>query len=521
MNLSNLRIGTRLAFAFGVTLFLLAVVTGLGVYRLLEADRLSERLVERDFVKVDLALQIQVDTRAMTRRIFELATTNDDKQVAHVISRLEVDRKDADDALAKLDAILFLPEGKARLEAVRSARKALDASVAKVVDLAQQGKRDVLLKVIQAETTQLVDKSNSANKELTVFQRDLLKTYVKENDEAILSGVRFMIGLGVLALLAGVAFAWLLGRSITVPLRDALAVARRVAQGDLTISSHSDARDEFGDLARAQGEMVASLRSIVGEVRAGTDHIATAGGEIAQGNTDLASRTEEQAASLEQTSASIRHLEETVQRNVGAAQKASELVTEASRVAHDGGDAVKGVVKTMGSIQTSSRKIAEIIGVIDGIAFQTNILALNAAVEAARAGEQGRGFAVVATEVRALAQRSATAAKEIKDLIQSSVSDVEQGAGQVERTTQTIGEVVSAVERAARLMEEIALASREQGEGISEVTKAVGQMDTVTQQNSALVEETAAASESLKAQARALVEVVSRFRMQAGNFAAA
>ena len=311
---------------------------------------------------------------------------------------------------------------------------------------------------------------------------------------------------------------WMALRGGIIAIRGSL---ERIGAGDLTSAADVEGSDEISLALHAIHEMQQNLARTMRDLRHVSDSLGTAGGEIASGNQDLASRTEEQAASIQQTSSSIRELDDAVQRNVGSAGKASELVAEASRVANAGGKAVEGVVKTMEDIQASSRKIAEIISVIDGIAFQTNILALNAAVEAARAGEQGRGFAVVASEVRALAQRSATAAHEIKGLIEDSTHAVDHGARQVKSTTATIHEVVVAVERAARLMEEIALASREQGEGISEVSKAVGQMDGVTQQNSALVEEMAAASESLKGQARSLVEVVSRFRVGDAGFAAA
>jgi methyl-accepting chemotaxis protein len=322
-----------------------------------------------------------------------------------------------------------------------------------------------------------------------------------------------VIALNVSILLAIVAVGYFLAISITRPLKEAVGVAQRVAAGDLTAHIEPSTRDEIGDLMRALKEMNDSLLGIVGQVRVGTDTIATASGQIAAGNQDLSSRTEEQASSLEETAASMEELTGTVKQNADNARQANQLAVSASSVAVKGGSVVSQVVDTMGSINASSRKIVDIIGVIDGIAFQTNILALNAAVEAARAGEQGRGFAVVAGEVRNLAQRSAAAAKEIKTLIGDSVGKVDAGSALVGEAGKTMEEIVGSVKRVTDIMGEIMAASQEQTTGIEQINQAIAQMDQVTQQNASLVEEAAAAAESLQDQAGNLAQVVSVFKL--------
>ena len=317
------------------------------------------------------------------------------------------------------------------------------------------------------------------------------------------------------ALLLGGVFAWLLTRSITRPLRQAVHAAEQVAAGDLTVEIDTRATDETGALLRALGHMNTSLSKIVDEVRSGTQTISGASSEIAAGSFDLSSRTEQQAAALEETAASMEELTGTVRQNADNARQANQLAITASGVASQAGQAVDQVVATMGSINASSRKIVDIIAVIDGIAFQTNILALNAAVEAARAGEQGRGFAVVASEVRTLAQRSAAAAKEIKQLIGDSVEKVDTGTRLVDQTGATMREVVDSIRRVTDIMGEISSASQEQITGIDQVNQAMGQMDNATQQNAALVEEATAATAALQEQAQRLAQVVDVFKLDA------
>jgi methyl-accepting chemotaxis protein len=307
----------------------------------------------------------------------------------------------------------------------------------------------------------------------------------------------------------------MLSRSITGPLSNAVSIARTVASGDLTSRIEVTSKDETGQLLQALKDMNDSLVRTVSEVRSGTDTIATASSQIASGNLDLSSRTEQQASSLEETASSMEELTTTVRQNADNARQANQLAVSAADVAVKGGSVVSQVVETMESINTSSRKIVDIISVIDGIAFQTNILALNAAVEAARAGEQGRGFAVVASEVRNLAQRSAAAAKEIKSLIGDSVDKVDAGSKLVGEAGSTMDEVVASVKRVTDIMSEILAASQEQSAGIEQVNQAIGQMDQVTQQNASLVEEAAAAAESLQDQASNLAAAVGVFRLDA------
>ncbi len=348
------------------------------------------------------------------------------------------------------------------------------------------------------------------------LQEHFTAATVKKQKETGDASSRFRnISMGVIllgVLLATIVGYWLM-RAITVPLDAAVKLARSVAAGDLTSHIVVSSQDEIGQLMHALKEMQFSLAEIVGEVRRGTDTIATASSQIASGNMDLSSRTEEQASALEQTASSVEQLTATVKHNADNAQQASQLAVSASGVAAQGGDVVAQVVHTMDAINSSSKKIVDIIGVIDGIAFQTNILALNAAVEAARAGEQGRGFAVVAAEVRNLAQRSAAAAKEIKTLIGDSVDKVEEGSQQVAQAGKTMQEIVGSVKRVTDIMAEIAAASREQTSGLEQINQAITQMDQVTQQNAALVEEEASASASLQEQASELSHSVSVFKL--------
>jgi methyl-accepting chemotaxis protein len=393
---------------------------------------------------------------------------------------------------------------------IQARRKASDDDMKDVVALVQQGRGKKGMDAMREQLRQIY-----ATEASLLAQREQDAAALKSMTSATL------IGGGVLAALIGPVLAVWISRRITGPLQEAVAAAKLVAQGDLRTSLTVRSRDETGELMAALRDMKASLVHIVTDVRNSTDMIGTASAEIASGNQDLSARTEQQASSLEETASSMEELTSTVQQNAQNASQANQLARAASEVAQQGGTVVSEVVGTMSAIEASSKKIAEIIGTIDGIAFQTNILALNAAVEAARAGEQGRGFAVVATEVRTLAQRSAAAAHEIKSLIEDSASKVNVGMDQAQRAGSTMHEVVSSVQRVSDIISEIAAASSEQRVGIEQVNEAVSQMDQVTQQNAALVEQAAAAAESMKDQAATLASAVNIFRIQGGAQAAA
>jgi methyl-accepting chemotaxis protein len=431
------------------------------------------------------------------------------KQIADNTAALEKAR-DAFDASLHTPAAKALVQkwyadsGVLGIDDIRSATRALEA-----------GQWDEAEHVLITRVNPAYRKAQPAYDELQALLGTRGHATVEQAHRAIDSNEWIMVAAILAGCLAGGAAAVFLVRSIVKPLEEAVTIARNVAQGDLSGEIRTDARNEFGQLLQALGDMNASLANIVGQVRGDAETIAAASSQIGAATLDLSGRTEQQASTLEETAASVEELSSTVRQNADNAQQANALAASASAIAVKGGATVGGVVATMGAIQASARKIVDIIGVIDGIAFQTNILALNAAVEAARAGEQGRGFAVVAAEVRSLAQRSATAAKEIKELINDSVEKVDSGSRQVDEAGTTMQEVVDSIRRVAGIMSEITVASQEQRMGIEQIHQAVSQMDQVTQQNAAMVEEAAGASGSLQNQAAALARLVSVFRLGA------
>jgi len=512
--LSQLRIGSRLAAGFGIVLLLSAIGTSYALYHSNETATATRAMMERPLAKERIVSDWYVLIYSAIART-QLIARSSDAELSNTFATVIADSaKRGAELLKSVEGLLESDEErKIYQDAVAIRNKYQDAKNqvmnAKKAGDAAEGER-LYREVFEPAAKAYQEKVN----ELLAQQRKAIDATAARINEANARSTRLMLTLGILMLAFGAWAAWVISRSITVPLNSALGIANTVAEGDLT--THFDeqtARDEIGDLMKALRGMNDALRRVVSQVQTGTTAIATASSEIAEGNLDLSSRTEQQASSLEETASSMEELTSTVRQNADNANQANQLAQAASDVAARGGEIVGQVVETMGSIDASSRKIVDIIGTIDGIAFQTNILALNAAVEAARAGEQGRGFAVVASEVRNLAQRSAAAAKEIKELIDNSVMQVNTGTSLVQQAGTTMGEVVTSVRRVTDIMGEITSASREQSVGIDEVNQAIGQMDQVTQQNAALVEEAAAAAASMQEQAAQLAQVAASFKL--------
>jgi methyl-accepting chemotaxis protein len=513
MRIANMKIGARLATGFGLVMLLMAALLIIGLTRLTGIASITDKIIEKEWVKVEAANTINALTRANAQRTMELFIATDKEEVSKIYQGIDGNKKRITEALGTLDGIITSDAGKQLMGRIKEARAAYVASFTKTTKLLEDNKREEAIAVMHGETLPALDVLLSPIKELVEREKRFVEDGGEEARQNIASARIWMIATGLAGLLLSIGFAWLITRSITRPLNAAVKIAQTVAAGDLTSRIEETSTDETGQLLHALRGMNESLVRIVSEVRTGTATIATASSQIASGNLDLSSRTEEQASSLEETASSMEELTSTVKQNADNARQANLLAVSASEVAVKGGAIVSSVVETMGSINESARKIVDIIGVIDGIAFQTNILALNAAVEAARAGEQGRGFAVVASEVRNLAQRSAAAAKEIKTLIGDSVDKVDAGSKLVDQAGATMGEIVAGIRHVTDIMGEITAASHEQSDGIEQINQAIGQMDEVTQQNAALVEQAAAAAGSLQEQAGNLMNAVSIFKL--------
>lgn len=515
MGFNDLRIGVRMGLGFGLLITMMLVMVIVGVLRFGDVGEINDRIIEKDWVKADAANVINATTRVNARRTMELVIATNPEQIARAKSDIDTNKKIISDALETLDKLIYLPEGKALLAKLKEARGAYVASFTKVAKLVEEGKRDDAVALLNSETLPALDALQAPISGLNELQRKIVVASSAELKSKTAGARTLLLIMGAFGLVVGVGFFFWMTKAITRPIHEAVRMAKTVASGDLTGQVTASSKDETGELLTALQDMNDSLVNIVHQVRNGVDSMATATSQIAAGNMDLSSRTEEQASALEQTAASMEELAENVKQNFESGRHANQLADSAAEVAVRGGNIVAQVVHTMEAINSSSNKIADIIGLIDGIAFQTNILALNAAVEAARAGEQGRGFAVVASEVRSLAGRSAAAAKEIKDLIGASVTNVSAGCKLVEQAGSTMDEIVVGVRRVADLMREVTLASQDQTSGIDQVNQAVGQMDQVTQQNAALVEEAAAAAQSLEHQAQTLLRTVGVFQLDA------
>ena len=515
MNIANWKIGTRLGWAFGLILLLLAASTLFSISSLRLLNEGTGLIVNEKYPKAVYAYEILDIVNRNARSMRNMLLWNDPAEVEWERQAILKNKKENSENFDKISALVKSDEGKALLQATLAAKAQYGVTQKEFMALAADGKKE-------EATALLLTKLRADQHNYFTSLRELIKHQAAQvadganQAEATYQSTRLMLlCLAALALMLGGGVAIWITRSIVLPLRKAVHVANTVATGDLSCRIDVTTTDESGQLLQALKDMNDGLVKIVSEVRTGAETIATASSQIASGNLDLSTRTEQQAASLEETASSMEELISTVKQNSDNARQANGLAASASEVAVKGGAVVSQVVDTMGSINDSARKIVDIIGVIDGIAFQTNILALNAAVEAARAGEQGRGFAVVATEVRNLAQRSAAAAKEIKTLIGDSVEKVDAGTQLVGQAGATMHEIVESVKRVTDIMSEITVAGQEQTAGIEQVNRTIIQMDQATQQNAALVEEAAAASTALQEQASSLAQVVSIFNVGA------
>ncbi|HTN67222.1 MAG TPA: methyl-accepting chemotaxis protein [Burkholderiaceae bacterium] len=515
--MKNLKIGMRLGLGFASLLVLMALMSVIGIWRLHEIGAATQTMTEKTLVEERLASELVQIATINSVRTFALAKTSEPSLEKEYLAEISETNKQIAEVQVQLEKRIQDAKGRQLLADIEGKRLAYQKERDAVLQLkADYEYSDARARVDSHLGPALRDYVGSITT-LKDYQKQLINQATTAIDEHFRTGRLLLSALGAFALALGALLAWALTRSITQPLQHAVSLASQVAAGNLTSRIEISGKDETAQLLKALQDMNTSLASIVARVRSGTDTIATASAEIAAGNMDLSSRTEEQAGSLEETAASMEELTGTVKQNADNARQANQLAASASAVALQGGGVVAQVVDTMGSINQSSKKIVDIIGVIDGIAFQTNILALNAAVEAARAGEQGRGFAVVASEVRNLAQRSAAAAKEIKTLIGDSVEKVECGTRLVDQAGATMGEIVSSIQRVTDIMAEITAASEEQTSGIEQVNQAITQMDQVTQQNAALVEQAAAAATSMQEQAATLSQVVSVFQVSAAD----
>ncbi|SFN17992.1 methyl-accepting chemotaxis protein [Variovorax sp. OV329] len=511
------KIGTRLGAGFALMLALVVAVACVGVLRLQDVGDATNEMVRQALVKERLAATWLQNTNVNSVRTFALLKSNDAEVQEFLQKNMSKTSAQISETQKSIEALLNSPEELALAEDIKKKRADYIALRTGILKLKAEGKQAEANTVMASRLLPTLENYDGSIRAMLEYQQAQIDAKAVAIDGTYRSGRTVVMALAALAVALGAVLAWLLTRSVVEPINEALLIADTVASGDLSQDFETNRGGDFGRLLRGMGEMEDTLTDVVGRIKASTDSILVASGQIASGNQDLSSRTEEQASSLEQTAASMEELTSTVKQNADNARQANQLAMSASQVAVKGGTVVGQVVDTMASINASSKKIVDIIGVIDGIAFQTNILALNAAVEAARAGEQGRGFAVVASEVRNLAQRSAAAAKEIKSLIDDSVGKVKAGSELVGEAGHTMQEIVGSVQRVTDIMGEITAASHEQTQGIEQINQAISQMDQVTQQNAALVEEAAAAAAALQEQAGGLSKVVGMFRLEAGE----
>ncbi|MBC7499340.1 MAG: MCP four helix bundle domain-containing protein [Herminiimonas sp.] len=517
MKIANFSVGTRLAMSFGILLVLLVILSGAGLRSLSLLNDESRQTLDDRYPKILAVNMVIAKVHGIASAMRNMFVHSYKDEIDKELELNEVAKSVIQTKIAYLEKATVTKQGLKLVMTMKAAyAKYLtpqEQFTKKMAAGRSEEAKNILLYDLTPKQTELM----AALDELARYQTALMEKSGRDSKAEFDAGLLIMSVMTVAAILIGILVSWLITRSITHPLKQAMTVAQQVASGDLNTSAAVTTHDEAGRLLQALEIMTTSLRSIVGNVRSGADTIATASSEIAAGNLDLSSRTEQQASSLQETASAMDSLTSTVQQNADHAREANDLAIAAADVARHGFAMVKQMVSTMGEIQSASHKIADIISVIDGITFQTNILALNAAVEAARAGEAGRGFAVVAAEVRNLAQRSAAAAKEIKVLINNSVEIVNTGTTIAGKTGGTMIEIVDRIHKVTVIMADITAASRQQHEGIVQVNQAIGLMDQTTQQNAAIVEEAAAAAQSLQDQASALVDAVAVFAWKDGH----
>jgi methyl-accepting chemotaxis protein len=511
-----MKVGTKLALGFSAVILMLIIVAVLGITNMRSMQTELDDIVHDKFPKTIWANNMVDGINVIARAMRNTLLVSDKESAAKELARVEEARAKIKENLEKLQDKIKSEAGKAVLAQVVDARSKYVDSQNKFIQMIKDGKREEAKDYLLNDIRPLQATYIANIQKLIEFQSDLMTKVGEDANKAVQGALTIIIILSLIAIAVGIAVAFWIIRNLMKQLGGepdyAAHAVGKIAGGDLTIDLEVKPGDT-SSLLYSLKSMQDALRNLIHEIKDSTDTINTASKEIASGNSDLSQRTEEQASSLEETASSMEELTSTVRQNAENAKQANQLAIGASDVAGKGGAVVSQVVTTMDSINESSRKIVDIISVIDGIAFQTNILALNAAVEAARAGEQGRGFAVVAGEVRNLAQRSAAAAKEIKTLIGDSVEKVEGGSKLVAQAGQTMEEIVTSIRRVTDIMSEITAASVEQSQGIEQVNTAITQMDEVTQQNAALVEEAAAAAESLEEQAQTLSAAIATFKV--------